>query len=76
MKTRVHFGESLVLDYTQKSTISILAVKLTVSAIIYPRWTATVCQTVCLCVYRTLVAKLTNVWSQISARGSSGFIAH
>ncbi len=38
---RVHFGESLVLDYTQKSTISTLAVKLSVSAIIYPRWTAT-----------------------------------
>ncbi len=27
---RVHFGESLVIDYTQKSTISTLAVKLTV----------------------------------------------
>ncbi len=38
---RVHFGESLVLDYTQKSTISTLAVKLSVSATIYPRWTAT-----------------------------------
>ena len=37
---RVHFGESLVLDHTQKSTISI-AVKLSVSAIIYPWWTAT-----------------------------------
>ncbi len=33
---RVPFGESLVLDYTQKSTISTLAVKLSVSAIIYP----------------------------------------
>ncbi len=32
-----HFGESLVLDYTQKSTISTLAVKLSVSAIIYPQ---------------------------------------
>ncbi len=38
---RVHFGESLVIDYTQKSTISTLAVKLSVSAIIYPWWTAT-----------------------------------
>ncbi len=38
---RVHFGESLVIDYTQKSTISTLAVKLSVSAIIYPCWTAT-----------------------------------
>ncbi len=38
---RVHFGESLVLDYNQKSTKSTLAVKLSVSAIIYPRWTAT-----------------------------------
>ncbi len=38
---RVHFGESLVIDHTQKSTISILAVKLSVSAIIYPWWTAT-----------------------------------
>ncbi len=33
---RVLFGESLVLDYTQT-----LALKLSVSAIIYPRWTAT-----------------------------------
>ena len=38
---RVHFRESLVLDYIQKSTISTLAVKLSVSAIIYPGWTAT-----------------------------------
>ncbi len=38
---RVDFWESLVLDYTQKSTISTLAAKLSVSAIIYPRWTAT-----------------------------------
>ncbi len=38
---RVHFGESLVIDYTQKSTISTLAVKLSVPAIIYPWWTAT-----------------------------------
>ncbi len=30
---RVHFGESLVIDYTQKSTISTSAVKLSVSAI-------------------------------------------
>ncbi len=29
------------LDYTQKLTTPILAVKLSVSAIIYPRWTAT-----------------------------------
>ncbi len=39
---RVHFGESLVLDYTQIST---LALKLSVSAIIYPRWTATINKT-------------------------------
>ncbi len=31
----------IFLDYTQKSTKSTLAVKLSVSAIIYPRWTAT-----------------------------------
>ncbi len=42
----VHFqgsisGSSQSLDYTQKSTILTLAVKLSVSAIIYPRWTAT-----------------------------------
>ena len=30
------------LDYTQKSTISTLAVRLSVSAIIYSRWTATI----------------------------------
>ncbi len=35
------FREFLVIDYTQKSTISTLAVKLSVSAIIYPWWTAT-----------------------------------
>ncbi len=29
--------------YTHKSTISTLALKLSVSAIIYPRWTATLC---------------------------------
>ncbi len=38
---RVHFGESLVIDYTQKSTILTSAVKLSVSAIFYSRWTAT-----------------------------------
>ncbi len=32
---------NLVKDYTQKSTISTLAVKISVSAIIYPWWTAT-----------------------------------
>ncbi len=38
-------------DYTQKSTISTLAVKLSVSAIIYPRWTATMCVTgYCACI--------------------------
>ncbi len=37
----MNYTTSLVLDYTQKSTISTLAVKLSVSAIIYPRWTAT-----------------------------------
>ncbi len=42
----VHFqgsisGSPQSLDYTQKLTKSTLAVKLSVSAIIYPRWTAT-----------------------------------
>ncbi len=39
----IHFHETSVflVDYTQKSTISTLAVKLSVSAIIYPWWTAT-----------------------------------
>ncbi len=35
------FAVRLVMDYTQKSTTPILALKLSVSAIITPRWTAT-----------------------------------
>ncbi len=49
---RVLFGKSLVIDYTQKSTISTLALKLSVSAIIYPRWTATLCASQEIFVYK------------------------
>ncbi len=47
--TASHFTWSL--DYTQKLTKSTLAVKLSVSAIIYPWWTATACLSVHFCVF-------------------------